>query len=132
MWTRAWLSVKVARPMKTSRSTSPLPLTRSRRRRWPKYGERGSTSMVSQFGARERHLLQALHLRDQRGHVLEPRLADLVAQGEELLIFGDAPPLGAPGRRRPQALEHAREQALLLARNRVFGLLVGAGHSGQL
>jgi len=67
--------------------------------------------------ARERHLLQALHLRHQGGHVLEPCLADLIAQGEKLVVPGDAAPPAGSRRRRPQTPEHALEQPLFLLGN---------------
>ncbi len=71
-----------------------------------------------QIAAGERHVLQPLHLRHQRRHVFQARLADLVAQRDHLLDVVAAR-RGARrrtrGRRmRRQAGQHAREQPLLL------------------
>ena len=54
-------------------------------------------------------MLQALHLRDQRRHVFQPRLGDLIAQRQQLLVVVDAP--DAPDLARRQVLEHAVEHA---------------------
>ncbi len=76
-----------------------------------------------QVGAGERNLLQTFHLGDERGHVFQARLADLVAQGHQLGIVGTRAPrrLVAAGRflrrRRGQALHHPRKEALFLSRN---------------
>ena len=71
-----------------------------------------------QIAAGERHVLQALHLRHQRRHVFQARLADLVAQRDHLFdVVAARRRAGgrARGRRvRGQAGQHAREQPLLL------------------
>jgi len=83
-----------------------------------------------QLRARERDFLQALHLRHQGRHVFESCLADLVAQGQQLVVLGRAAPAaGVAWRDRAQALGHANEQPLLLFGNRVMRVFVGLAHA---
>jgi hypothetical protein len=74
-----------------------------------------------QAGPGERNLLQSLHLGDEGGHILQSRLADLIAQGHQLSIVGPRAPrcLAAVRRllRRRQALHHPHEEPFLLGRD---------------
>ncbi len=89
-----------------------------------------------QIRAGERNLLQAFHLGNERRHVFQARLADLVAQSHQLGIVGPQAPrrFAAAGRflrrRRGQALHHPRKEPLFLGRNVVGRAVRVVVHAG--
>ncbi len=79
----------------------------------PEVGRLGVHVALGDLGAARGHLLQPLHLLDERRDVLDARFVDLIAQCDELRVVVDAGVSSCRGAR-GEGAQHARQGALLL------------------